>query len=112
MQTSAATVAIAPVVESRETYLLGLWSTLLGLEVKPSDNFFDIGGNSMLAVQMAERVARDTGYRIKLMQLAAQSAGQIAAALPADAASREPQGKGLKLIRNMKRLFGKQAAAE
>lgn len=113
MQSSAATAAIAPApAESREAYLLGLWSNLLGLEVKPSDNFFDIGGNSMLAVQMAERVARETGYRIKLMQLAAQSAAQIAAELPADAASREPQRKGLKLIRNMKRLFGKQVAAE
>ncbi len=94
-------------VGPRETYLIGIWADVLGFEVKPSDNFFDIGGNSMLAVQMSERVARETGYRIKLMQLAAQSVGEIAADLPAAAAPAGRQASGL--LGNVKRLFGRQA---
>lgn len=111
MHTSATAIE-HPVAEPREAYLIRTWTELLGFEVKPSDNFFDVGGNSMLAVQMAERVARETGYRIKLMQLAAQSVAQIAADLPASATSHAQTGKGLKLIRSMKRLFGGHVAAE
>jgi hypothetical protein len=90
--------------DPREAYLLDLWSTLLGTVVLPSDNFFDIGGNSMLAVQMAERVAKDTGFRIKLMRLAVQSAGELAAELPTGMSSAAPAAG--RLLRNVKRLFG------
>jgi hypothetical protein len=93
----------------RETYLLGVWEDVLGFEVTPADNFFDIGGNSMLAVQMSERVARETGYRIKLMQLAAQSAGEIATDLPAAAAPDAGAASSSGWLRGMKRLFGRQA---
>jgi amino acid adenylation domain-containing protein len=94
----------------RETYLLGVWADVLGFEVAPADNFFDIGGNSMLAVQMSERVARETGYRIKLMQLAAQSVGEIATDLPAALAPESGAASGSGLLRGVKRLFGRQAA--
>jgi len=93
----------------RETYLIGVWADVLGFEVAPEDNFFDVGGNSMLAVQMSERVARETGYRIKLMQLAAQSVGEIATDLPAAAAPDAGTASGSGLLRGMKRLFGRQA---
>ena len=69
--------------DARVRYLVDLWSELLGTQVEPGDNFFDLGGNSMLGVQMAERVARDTGLRIKLVRLAAQDLDEIAADLPA-----------------------------
>ena len=94
----------------RETYLIGVWCDVLGLEVAPADNFFDIGGNSMLAVQMSERVARETGYRIKLMQLAAQSVGEIAMDLPeAGTQDAGAASSGSGLLRGVKRLFGRQA---
>ena len=67
----------------RVDYLVGLWAQLLGCKAEPGDNFFDLGGHSMLAVQMANRVHRDTGVRIQLMTLATQSLAQIAATLPA-----------------------------
>ncbi|MDN5780616.1 MAG: amino acid adenylation domain-containing protein [Luteimonas sp.] len=92
----------------RETYLIGVWADVLGFEVGAADNFFDVGGNSMLAVQMSERVARETGYRIKLMQLAAQSVGEIATDLPAAAAHDAGKASGSGLLRGMKRLFGRQ----
>jgi hypothetical protein len=69
--------------DTRVAYLTALWSQVLGgIAVGADDNFFDLGGNSMHAAQMAERVARDTGFRIKLLRLASQSVAQIAADLP------------------------------
>ncbi len=69
--------------DSRVSYLIGIWSEMLGTEAGPTDNFFDLGGHSMLAVQMANRVARDTGVRLRLLPLAIQTLTQIAAELPA-----------------------------
>ena len=66
----------------RVQYLVDLWAELLHRKVEPGDNFFDLGGHSMLAVQMANRVHRDTGVRIQLMTLATQSLAQIASTLP------------------------------
>src|SRR3546814_3360457 len=68
MQDDTATSAQAQTTGPREAYLVGIWSELLDMDVKPSDNFFDIGGNSMLAIQMSERVVKETGVRIKLMR--------------------------------------------
>ena len=69
--------------DARVGYLMDLWTALLGVAAGPSDNFFDLGGHSMLAVQMANRVAKDTGVRIRLIRLATQSLAQIAQELPA-----------------------------
>ncbi|HEY5972739.1 MAG TPA: amino acid adenylation domain-containing protein, partial [Pseudoxanthomonas sp.] len=71
------------VEDSRISYLIGIWTEMLGAEAGPADNFFDLGGHSMLAVQMANRVARETGVRVRLLPLATQTLSQIAAELPA-----------------------------
>jgi hypothetical protein len=68
--------------DARTEYLAGVWSQLLGKDAGPHDNFFDLGGHSMLAVQMANRVKVDTGVRIQLMTLATQTLAQIASELP------------------------------
>jgi amino acid adenylation domain-containing protein len=77
--------AIPHEMDPRDSYLAGVWSQILATVVVPSDNFFDLGGNSMLAVQMAERVMRETGFKIKILRLASQSLSQIAADFPAGA---------------------------
>ena len=79
--------------DARTEYLAGVWSQLLGKDVGPHDNFFDLGGHSMLAVQMANRVKVDTGVRIQLMTLATQTLAQIASELPM-AAKTAPAGTG------------------
>ena len=93
--------------DPRVRYLVDLWSELIGVRVRPDDNFFDLGGNSMLGVQMAERVARETGLRIKLVRLAAQDLAQIAADLPASFGTQGPAGLSSRLVRNVRRLFGR-----
>src|SRR3546814_20860103 len=81
MQDDTATSAQAQTTGPREAYLVGIWSELLDMDVKPSDNFFDIGGNSKLAIQMSARVVQETGVRINLMQISVQSWGEFSAAL-------------------------------
>ncbi|MFT3756188.1 MAG: amino acid adenylation domain-containing protein [Pseudoxanthomonas sp.] len=93
--------------DGRVAYLTALWTEMLGTAVAPDDNFFDIGGNSMLAVQMAERVAGDTGVRLKLMRIAVQTLADIAADLPDGAAKggSKPAARG-GVLGGLKRLFG------
>ncbi|HEV7271206.1 non-ribosomal peptide synthetase [Pseudoxanthomonas sp.] len=79
--------------DPRVTYLIDVWSELLGTDAGPDDNFFELGGHSMLAVQMANRVARDTGVRLRLLSLATQTLAQAAAALPQASAMRAPPAK-------------------
>ncbi|WP_206859395.1 non-ribosomal peptide synthetase [Lysobacter changpingensis] len=98
--------------DPRATYLRGLWKELLGVDVGPQDNFFDLGGNSMLAVQMSSRVAKDTGVRIQLMRLAATNLVQIAADLPSHIVPEERGGVGARMARSMKRLLRTPGAVE
>lgn len=50
--------------------LAQIWQTLLGLDaVGLHDSFFDLGGNSMLAVQLFARVEKLTGHKLPLTTL-------------------------------------------
>jgi phosphopantetheine binding protein/AMP-binding enzyme len=96
--------------DSRTAYLAGVWTQLLGRDAGANDNFFDLGGHSMLAVQMANRVKADTGVRIQLMTLASQTLAQIAAELPATAKSTSP-GFGARIVGNLKGILRGAGAA-
>ncbi|MFT3761944.1 MAG: amino acid adenylation domain-containing protein [Pseudoxanthomonas sp.] len=83
---------VAPIDEDpRVSYLILLWSEILGAPAAAQDNFFDLGGHSMLAVQMAARVARDTGAKIRLLDLATRTLEQIAMTLPEADRSQRPR---------------------
>ncbi|GAB2579028.1 amino acid adenylation domain-containing protein [Dyella jejuensis] len=76
---------------ANEQLLAALWKELLGLpRVRTSDNFFDIGGHSLMAVDMAARVQRQTGVALNLLDIANGTLGTLAAGLSEDVA-REPQ---------------------
>ncbi|MGQ4659062.1 amino acid adenylation domain-containing protein [Lysobacter sp. F6437] len=114
---AAATAPAAPAATKNAAcpqvrYLVDLWSELLGVEVREDDNFFDLGGHSMLAVTMTDRVARDTGVRLNLMRLAAQNLGQIAAELPDTAAATVTGHESGGLGRSLARLFGGARVAD
>ena len=50
---------VAPRTEI-EARLCGVWASLLGLEkVGVNDNFFEIGGDSILSIQMLARASRE-----------------------------------------------------
>lgn len=93
-------------VDPRVRYLAEVWSDLLHARAGPQDNFFDLGGHSMMAVQMANRVSRDTGVRIKLIRLGVESLSQIAADLPLPATVVPVTDTNPRTGNGLKRLLG------
>jgi hypothetical protein len=79
----------------QERLLASVWQELLGMpRVRTSDNFFDVGGHSLLAVDMATRVHKLTGIPMNLLDIANGTLGTLAADLAATppAASTKPRG--------------------
>jgi hypothetical protein len=75
----------------REIYIAGIWRELIGVEdARESDNFFDVGGHSLLAVEFATRVQRETGVRIHLLDIATGTLASLARELPETAAATAP----------------------
>lgn len=49
-----------PPIDDVERYLAGVWEEMLGVEwVSSDDDFFHLGGNSMLAFRLQRRISRD-----------------------------------------------------
>lgn len=60
---------IAPVTET-EKMLTELWAKYLGVKnISTTDNFFDLGGHSMVAVQIMVEVEKQTGQRLPIALL-------------------------------------------
>lgn len=102
-----------PDEDLRVAYLVAMWSRMLGIPVHQDDNFFDLGGNSILAVQLIARIKRDTGVRIMLIRLAAQSLAEIATDLPASFGAKDTKaGVAARLMRWARQIFGKREVWE
>jgi acyl carrier protein len=55
---------------SLESQIAEVWAETLGVaDVDVTDNFFDLGGHSMLAVRVHRRVRDELGYRLSLTDL-------------------------------------------
>ena len=71
---------IEPPSHPLEKVLADLWCDLLGLQsISAYDNFLDLGGDSLAAVQCVTRLHKQVGVRIKTSELAFQSLRQLAA---------------------------------
>ncbi|SFG29345.1 non-ribosomal peptide synthase domain TIGR01720/amino acid adenylation domain-containing protein [Novosphingobium sp. CF614] len=89
---SSGTTGVAP-RNAAETVLLEIWRGALGVNaIGITDNFFEIGGDSILALQIVAR-ARAAGYKITPKQLLeGQTVEALArAALPVDAQLRKAE---------------------
>ncbi|MCE5233133.1 MAG: phosphopantetheine-binding protein, partial [Xanthomonadaceae bacterium] len=92
---------VAPHTEN-ERHLAALWSELLGVpRVGAHDNFFDLGGHSMLAMQAIARMEQQTGRRINPRQYIFETLAQVAHAYDHAAPEPPPPAGGI-----FKRLFG------
>jgi hypothetical protein len=86
-----------------ELALAQVWSELLGVaQVELGDNFFDLGGSSLLAMQAAESAAQRLGKRISARRYVFETLGQLALAYDAEGqivaqtpAAAPPARKGL-----------------
>jgi hypothetical protein len=62
-----------------ESLLAGIWREVLGLDqVGVYDNFFDLGGHSLLSLQVIARVEERTGVRVNPRDVIRQTLGQLA----------------------------------
>ncbi len=70
-----------PELTPRQTVLAGVWRQVLGRDrIRPGENFFALGGDSLLAVQVAVR-ARSVGLRLEARDLFRhQTLAELAAA--------------------------------
>lgn len=78
-----------------EDRIAQIWARLLRIEhIARDDNFFDLGGHSMLAVRAVNQINRQLGINITVRQLIFETLGQIATALPtANDAEFQPTAK-------------------
>jgi acyl carrier protein len=87
--TSAPAPVVAPAAEAAtaksaaESVLAEIWSQLLGLDatqIAPGDNFFDVGGSSLLAMQAVNEMERRMGVKIDPRRYVYESLRQLASA--------------------------------
>ena len=77
-----------------EQIIAGIWQALIGVEkVGVRDNFFDIGGHSLLAMRMIVQIEKEIGCRISPREVIVQTLGQIAA-LCEQRRSAQPESPG------------------
>ncbi|WP_052697988.1 non-ribosomal peptide synthetase [Luteibacter yeojuensis] len=100
----AGMVSVEPTTDS-ELLLASVWHELLGMtRIRTSDNFFDVGGHSLLAVDMAQRVQKLTGIQMNLLDIANGTLGTLAADLALATPAGPPPAKRGGLFG---RLFGR-----
>jgi acyl carrier protein len=95
---AAAKQAYVPPRSDAERLLARLYAEALGVErVSVHDNFFDLGGQSLLCLRVIDRIERETGTRISprvlLLNTVEQAASVLAqkdAAAPPEPPSRAP----------------------
>jgi amino acid adenylation domain-containing protein len=77
-----ATQAATGVASAQETALAGIWSNLLGVEaaqIGATDNFFDLGGNSLLVMQAVAAMDQKLGLTVDPRRYVYESLRQLAA---------------------------------
>ncbi len=72
---------VAPCSPMEET-LVTIWKEVLELDhISVHDNFFEIGGHSLLSMQVISRLEKKIGLRINPRELIYQTLGQLAASI-------------------------------
>jgi NAD(P)-dependent dehydrogenase (short-subunit alcohol dehydrogenase family)/acyl carrier protein len=65
--TGAALLDADPDANPAEAMVAGIWSSVLGVTtVHPESDFFDLGGNSLVAVQLIAQIREATGVRLPM----------------------------------------------
>ena len=89
-----------------EKMIAAIWTEVLDIEqISSSDNFFDLGGHSLLSMRVINELEKKTGKRINPREMVFQTLGEIAGSFKTDNLSVEKkQSDGLtkKLFRAIK----------
>jgi aryl carrier-like protein len=92
-----------------EQALAEVWSSLLGMQptqLNAQDNYFDLGGDSLTAMQAVIRMYERTGKRVNANFLIYESLGQIGQRYDALAVDTTDVAKPDEKAGLVKRLFG------
>jgi len=69
----------APPTTSMEVALAGIWSEALRTDrIGVDDNFFDLGGHSLLSIQVITKIERKIGVRLDARDMVLQTLRQLA----------------------------------
>jgi hypothetical protein len=94
--------------DPRERMLTRIFQDVIGIEaIGPADNFFDLGGTSLLAIRLVKRVEQASGVRLNLIQLATGTVASLARGLPEAAPAR---GRGIGAL--WRRWTGRSASGK
>ncbi len=75
-------VAVSAALTLQEEAIASVWREVLGVKhILPSDNFFDLGGHSMLSMQAIALLEQHTGHRFTPRQFVLESLRQMADAV-------------------------------
>jgi amino acid adenylation domain-containing protein len=78
-QQTTASTNTAPLETPMQQMVADTWSAVLGIEtVSPYDNFFDLGGHSLMVVQVITRLQEKLGVRLNPFYFQVESLAQIA----------------------------------
>jgi hypothetical protein len=68
--------------DAAESYLAGVWGELLGADwIGATDDFFSLGGNSMLGFRLQRRIKRDLGVDVEVREILENSGLSVLAAI-------------------------------
>lgn len=97
----------------RELLMARIWSELLDVDgIRADDTFFDLGGHSLLSLKVVERFERETGLRIRPVDLVNQTLRQLIAGIESHAdavAAGTGPARGQGLLQSLKNAFSRDA---
>jgi len=77
-----------------EKFLASIWQEVLKVDrVSTHDNFFEIGGHSLLCMQVIERIRKETGVRLSPRVILLNTLSQIAETLPISLSQKASEGE-------------------
>ncbi|MAE63391.1 MAG: non-ribosomal peptide synthetase [Phycisphaeraceae bacterium] len=95
-----------PPESDTERRLAAIWRDILGIEaVGADDNFFDLGGHSLLSLKVTARIEKQIGARINPMDLMLQSLRQVAATCDREEAAESTRSRG-GLMSTLRKMIG------
>jgi len=90
-----------------EQWITDIWQDKLGIDdVEVDDNFFDLGGNSLLSLEVIELIEAEFGVRLTDRDFMFQTLGQLASICETrakESAAKAPSGIAQRFMKTIRR---------
>jgi hypothetical protein len=101
----AGAAAESTILNPEHARLAQIWASVIGIDVndiRPSDNFFDLGGDSLLVLRAIQQAETTLGYRVQSRRYLFENLGQIASSAHQAAEDAELSDLGKLPLGNLK----------